>query len=117
MTAALTSLVPATGARYAVEFTDNTVAQGAARRLAPSAHLLQVLVARRVQWLRASGVFSAIARVGTKENLWADLISRRGGEAVFLEQVWALGMEPVKVELEGLWRDTSYLRGAGVDPA
>jgi hypothetical protein len=117
MAAALTALTPATGARYVVEFMDNMVAQGAARRLAPSAHLLQVLVARRVQWLRASGVFSAIARVGTKENLWADLISRRGGEAVFLEQVWSLGMEPVKVEVERLWRDTSDLRGAGVDPA
>ena len=117
MAAALASLVPATGARYAVEFTDNTVAQGAARRLAPSAHLLQMLVARRVQWLRENGVFSAVARVGTKENLWADLISRRGGEAVFLEQVWALGMEPVKVEVDGRWRDASYLRGAGADPA
>ena len=82
-----------------------------------AAHLLQMLVARRVQWLRENGVFSAVARVGTKENLWADLISRRGGEAVFLEQVWALGMEPVKVEVDGRWRDTSYLQGAGADPA
>ena len=38
-------------------------------------------------------------------------------EAVFLEQVWALGMEPVKVEVDGRWRDTSYLQGAGADPA
>ena len=116
MTAALVTFVPKLQARYALEFTDNTVAEGAARRTTPSSAPLQQLVARRVEWLRGRGAFSAVARVGTKENLWADLLSRKGGEAVFLAQARGLGLEPVRLLVAEEWRETAALLRGGGDP-
>ena len=114
--AALATFVGATAARYAVEFTDNTVAEGAARRTAPASPQLQRLVERRVAFLRERGAFTEMARVGTHENLWADLISREGGLAVFLEQVAELGLVARRLEVAAGWRDTSELRSCVGDP-
>ena len=114
--AALATFVGATAARYALEFTDNTVAEGAARRTAPAAPQLQRLVERRVQFLRGRGAFTELARVGTHENLWADLISREGGLAIFLEQVEEQGLVARRLEVAEGWRDTSGLRSSADDP-
>ena len=114
--AALATFVGATAARYAVEFTDNTVAEGAARRTAPASPQLQRLVERRVAFLREKGAFTEMARVGTHENLWADLISREGGLAVFLEQVAELGLGARRLEVAAGWRETSELRFCVGDP-
>ena len=57
-----------------------------------------------------------MARVGTHENLWADLISREGGLAVFLEQVAELGLGARRLEVAAGWRETSELRFCVGDP-
>ena len=115
-TAALATFLEATAATYAVEFTDNTVAEGAARRGAPSAPQLQQLVERRVAMLRKRGAFTEMARVGTRENIWADLISREGGLVQFLEQVADLGLVAKKLSIASTWRSTVELRGSAEDP-
>ena len=114
--AALATFLGATAARYALEFTDNTVAEGAARRTAPASPQLQRLVERRVALLRGKGAFTELARVGTHENLWADLISREGGLAIFLSQVAELGLVARRVEVAAGWRDTCMLRSGADDP-
>ena len=114
--AALATFVGATAARYAVEFTDNTVAEGAARRTAPASPQLQQLVERRVAFLRGRGAFTEMARVGTHENLWADLLSREGGLAVFLEQVEGLGLVARRLDVAAGGRDTGGLRSCVGDP-
>ena len=115
-TAALATFLEATAARYAVEFTDNTVAEGAARRLAPSSAQLQRLVERRVRLLRERDSFTELARVGTHENIWADLISRQGGLGEFLEQVRCLGLAARRLEVAEAWRCTAALWSSTGDP-
>ena len=116
-TAALATFLEATAARYAVEFTDNTVAEGAARRLAPSSAQLQWLVERRVGLLREKESFTEMARVGTHENIWADLISRPAGLGEFLEQVSGMGLTARKLEVAEGWRCTEALLWSGTgDP-
>ena len=116
MSATLAAVMAATGATYVMEFTDNTAAEGAARRTAPSAVQLQQLVQRRVALLRSRGAYSRVERVGTHENLWADLISRRNGEAVFRRQVEEMGMEAVRLAVPDDWRDTTGLVWHADDP-
>ena len=111
MAASLGTFLPRTGARYVAEFTDNTAAEGAARRLSPRTAPMQRLVERRVELLRSAGAFSAVARVATLENKWADLLSRSGGEAAFLEQVQALGLEAERCSVPAEWRETAELFG------
>ena len=114
--AALATFLEATAATYAVEFTDNTVAEGAARRGAPSAPQLQQLVERRVALLREKGAFTEMARVGTHENIWADLISREGGLVQFLEQVASLRLTARRLGVADAWRSTVELRTRAEDP-
>ena len=114
--AALAAFLEATAASYAIEFTDNTVAEGAARRAAPASPPLQRLVERRVELLRSKEAFTELARVGTHENLWADLISREGGLAVFLAQVAGLGLTARRLAVDAAWRDTSGLCAGADDP-
>ena len=114
--AALATFLEATAATYAVEFTDNTVAECAARRNAPSAPQLQRLVERRVAMLRERGGFTEMARVGTHENIWADLISREGGLSQFLEQVASLRLAARRLCVAAEWRSTVELRTRAEDP-
>jgi len=111
MAAAMGTFVPVMGLTHYAEFTDNTAAEGAARRLSPTTAPMQRLVERRVEFLRARGVFSAVARVATHENKWADLLSRAKGEAEFLQQVEALGLKALRCYVPPEWRDTSELVG------
>ena len=108
-TAALVTFQPELDARYVVEFTDNTAAEGAAQRLSPTTAQMQQLVQRRVAFLRACGAFSSMARVGTRQNKWADLLSRSGGEAEFLQQVAALGLTARRCSVPAAWRSTVEL--------
>ena len=111
MAASLGTFLPITKVRYVAEFTDNTAAEGAARRLSPRTAPMQRLVERRVELLRSKGAFSAVARVATGENKVADLLSRAGGEADFLQQVAALGLDAVRCSVPAEWRDTAELVG------
>jgi hypothetical protein len=109
MAAAMGTFVPIMGSTHYAEFTDNSAAEGAARRLSPTTAPMQRLVERRVEFLRARGAFSAVARVATGENKWADLLSRQGGEKEFLRQVAALGLRARRCVVPSEWRDTSEL--------
>ena len=111
MAVSLGTFLPIMGSKYMAEFTDNTAAEGAARRLSPRTAPMQRLVERRVDLLRAKGAFSAVARVATDENKWADLLSRTDGLAEFLRQVGTLGLEAVPCVVPAEWRDTAELVG------
>ena len=109
MAVSLGTFLPVMGSKYMAEFTDNTAAEGAARRLSPRTAPMQRLVERRVELLRARGAFSAVARVATDENKWADLLSRADGLAEFLRQVEALGLVADRCPVPAEWRDTTEL--------
>ena len=72
---------------------------------------MQRLVERRVELLRAREAYSAVARVATGENGWADLLSRAHGEADFLRQVEALQLRAVRCSVPAEWRATAELVG------
>ena len=61
-------------------------------------------MARRVAGLLARGVYTCVARVATGENVWADWLSRAGGEAKFLKQAAAMGIATEKVAAAPWWR-------------
>ena len=92
-------------ATHVREFTDNTCAEWAAHTGTPRVEVLQEIMTRRVAGLVARDVHSTVARVATKENLWADWLSRAGGEARFLAQAAAMGLSTEKVPAAAWWRD------------
>ena len=57
-----------------------------------------------------------MARVGTHENIWADLISREGGLSQFLEQVASLRLAARRLCVAAEWRSTVELRTRAEDP-
>ena len=87
------------------EFTDNTCAEWAAHGLSPRTAAMQRVMARRVAALVERSVYTDVARVATKENRWADWLSREGGEALFLRQAAQMGIEVERVAAAGWWRD------------
>lgn len=87
MAVSLGTFLPIMGSKYMAEFTDNTAAEGAARRLSPRTAPMQRLVERRVDLL----------------------LSRTDGLAEFLRQVEALGMEAVRCAVPAEWRETAEL--------
>ena len=91
-------------ATHVREFTDNTCAEWAAHTGTPSSGRMQDVMARRVAELFAREVQTRVARVATKENLWADWLSRAGGEAMFLAQAARWGLEVVRVAPAPWWR-------------
>lgn len=111
LSASMGTFLPIMGSTHYAEFTDNSAAEGAARRLSPSTAPMQRLVERRVELLRARGAFSAVARVATSENKWADLLSRKGGEKEFLQQAASLGLRAQRCAVPKEWRDTSEIIG------
>ena len=86
-------LVRVPSATHVREFTDNTTAEWAAHRMAPKVAPLQCIMERRAHGLRQYGAYTWVSRIGTKENVWADLLSRAGGEPLFLAMVQELGLE------------------------
>ena len=109
MAASLGTFLPRMGVKYMAEFTDNTAAEGAARRQSPRTAHMQQLIERRIALLRERGAFSAVARVATEENKWADLLSRPHGEAEFRRQAVALGLTVERCSVPPEWRDTTEL--------
>ena len=57
-----------------------------------------------------------MARVGTRENIWADLISREGGLSQFKQQVASLGLTARRLSVADEWRSTVELRTSAEDP-
>jgi hypothetical protein len=93
-------------------FTDNTVAMAAMRNLTPSSPPSQALTVARIDWMTAHGVREAAERITSKSNLWADLISRKGGERIFVAQAEALGFSVKRLSIPKEWRDTAWLRSS-----
>ena len=91
-------------ATHVREFTDNTCAEWAAHTGTPDTKRMQDVVARRVAEFFAKGVYTRVARIATKENLWADWLSRAGGEAMFLAQAARWNLEVVRVAPASWWR-------------
>ena len=91
-------------ATHVREFTDNTCAEWAAHSATPRTEGMQDTMARRVAGLMARGVYTCVARVATKENVWADWLSREGGEAKFLRQAAEMGVETEKIAAAPWWR-------------
>ena len=89
---------------HVCEFTDNTCAEWAAHNATPRTKGMQDVMARRVAGLMARGVHTRVARVATTENVWADWLSRAGGEAKFLAQAAAMGIEVEKIAAAEWWR-------------
>ena len=91
-----------------LEFSDNTGAEWMARRETPHAPMLQHIAAKRAGMLEELGVFVTTARVSSEENVWADDLSRQRVDKVERE-AWALGLQPVRLEVPAKWRDLSWL--------
>ena len=79
-----------------------------ARRETPHAPMLQLIAAKRASILEELGVFVTTARVSSEENVWADDLSRQRVDKVEREE-WALGLQPVRLEVPAKWRDLSWL--------
>ena len=91
-------------ATHVREFTDNTCAEWSAHSGTPRSEKMQEVMARRVAELVLRKVHTQVARVATTENVWADLLSRPGGEAQFLAQAARLKITVRRVAAAGWWR-------------
>ena len=113
-TVGLVALAPLLG-QHVVSFTDNTVAMAAMRRMAAGSERMQRLVRRRTEWLYAQSTLEGVARITSRNNLWADWGSRgRIGEVV--EQAELLGLATRRIEIPAEWRDTHGLLAPLVEP-
>ena len=90
------------------EWTDNQVCLAAMRSLVPRTPRMMDMVDRRVEWMRVGGVTTAAERVSSKNNLWADMLSR-GEDAAVAEQAAALGLRWRRLEPPAPWRSTVEL--------
>jgi hypothetical protein len=74
---------------------------------------MQQLVRQRFDALDDAGVFSAVERIASVDNDWADGLSR-GEERVLdvLRMIRASGLKAVRLEPIASWRDLSGLPGA-----
>ena len=69
---------------------------------------MQLLVQRRTEWLYAHGIVEGVARITSRNNLWADMGSR-GRIAEVEAQAAQLGLRPRRVAIPPEWRDTAEL--------
>lgn len=86
--------------KYVWEFTDNTVALAAMRTMTPSTAFMQQLISARAAWMYGRGVFSAVERITSLNNLWADVGSRpvtKGGPEAVRQDAAARGLDFVDV--------------------
>ena len=97
-------------ATHSLDFVDNTAAQFSADRGSAHTPAMQELVRRRFDALDALGVFSAVERITSTDNEWADALSR-GEDRVqdVLRMVRALGLTAVRLEPLPEWRDLAGL--------
>ena len=87
----------ASEASHFYEFTDNSVALMVMRSMNPNSVALQRLMQWRMGMLEGRGWRSAPERISTKNNLWADALSRGRLEWVRM-QVESLGMRLVVLD-------------------
>ena len=93
---------------HSLDFVDNTAAEYSADRGTGHAAGMQELVRRRFDALDALGVFSAVDRITSADNEWADALSR-GEERMHdvLRMARALGWSPHRLYPHRAWRDLS----------
>jgi hypothetical protein len=108
-TLGLVTLAPIGDMRYVYQFTDNTNAEAAMRRLVPKTARMQALIERRSAWMLEHGVLESAERITSANNLWADLGSRDAVEEV-RRQVVNMGYNFVLVEPPSEWRSTDAWR-------
>jgi hypothetical protein len=96
---------------HLLEFSDNSGTEWSMRRETPSARLMQIVAARRSQFLRQRGLFSRVCRVASADNSWADCLSRQKRERV-LREAAALGLRVVALPVPPSLRDTHWLTRA-----
>ena len=99
------------GVTHVREFTDNTCAEWAAHGMTPKVEGMQEVMTQRAAALLVNEVYTCVARVATHENVWADWLSRADGEAKFIANAAALGLEVERVPAAEWWR--AALRGEG----
>ena len=106
-TLGLVSLAKAANWRSVWSFTDNTVAMSAMRKLTPRTTRMQHMVAARSFWMLSHGVREAAERITSKNNDWADALSRRGLDRV-ISEAQNMGLEVVVVESPSEWRQADW---------
>ena len=102
------------GITHSLDFVDNTAAEYSADRGKPRQASMRALVQQRFDALDASGVFSAVERITSLDNDWADALSR--GEERAQDVVrWAraAGLRPKRLWPTHEWRDLSRLAPSG----
>jgi len=110
-TLGLVTLAPIGEMRFVYQFTDNTNAEAAMRRLSPKTLRMQLLVERRSAWMLEHGVLESAERITSEANLWADLGSRSSIHEV-RRQVEAFGLNFDLVAAPPNWRSTGEWRSA-----
>ena len=95
---------------HSLDFVDNTAAEFSADRGSGRASSMRELVRRRFDALDAIGIYSAVDRITSIDNEWADALSR-GEERVadVLRMARALGWTPHRLHPHQAWRDLSGL--------
>ena len=93
---------------HALDFVDNTAAEFSADRGTGHATSMQELVRRRFDALDALNVYSAVDRITSADNEWADALSR-GEERTrdVLRMARALGWPTRRLYPHHAWRDLS----------
>ena len=99
---------------HSLDFVDNTAAEYSADRGTGHAAGMQELVRRRFDALDALRVFSAVDRITSADNEWADALSR-GEERMrdVLRMARALGWSPHRLYPHRAWRDLSGVARLG----
>jgi len=95
---------------HVVDFVDNTAAEYAADRGKPSQAAMRELVRARFDTLDAMHVFSAVERVTSSDNEWADALSR--GPARIddvLRFAHAVGLRVMRLQPAPAWRNLATL--------
>ena len=108
-TLGLVTLAPIGGMKFVYQFTDNTNAEGAMRRLSPKTRRMQLMIERRSEWMLENGVMESAERITSESNLWADLGSRDAVLEVE-RQAHSLGYKFNLVVSPEDWRETSTWR-------
>ena len=95
---------------HSIDFVDNTAAEYSADRGKPSSARMRSLVQQRFDALDTAHVFSAVDRITSKDNEWADALSRgdqRAADVVRFAR--AAGLSVHRLYPTAQWRDLSHL--------
>lgn len=97
--------------RRVLSFTDNVVVRAALSSATPRSPRMQLIAARRSEWLLAEGIVEDVRRITTHANIWADVGSRPelGGMAAVERMAAAAGLASARVEVPAEWRGVEDL--------